>query len=91
MRQKNRSAIHERTEPNASTCTQDRPKEDHILVYTDASDDDSFSGLGIVIIDTKTQQRFIAENPVPPAFLTELRRERGTIINHLDGHDHQSP
>ena len=56
--------------------------EGHVLVYTDASDSPDHSGMGIVIIDTKTNRKFISECIVPPEFLNLLRRDRDAIINH---------
>lgn len=55
----------------------------HVLVYTDASDSPDHSGMGIVIIDMKTNRKFISECVVPPELLNILRRDQDAIINHL--------
>jgi hypothetical protein len=58
--------------------------EGHVLVYTDASDSPDHSGMGIVIIDTRTNRKFISECVVLSEFLNLLRRDRDAIINHLE-------
>ena len=37
----------------------------HVIVWTDASHSPSFSGLGVVLLDTATGKRYEAESPVP--------------------------
>jgi hypothetical protein len=59
-------------------------EEDHVLVYTDASDSPDHSGMGIVIIDKKNNTKYVSECIVPPKFISELRKDRSAIINHLE-------
>ena len=59
-------------------------EEDHVLVYTDASDSPDHSGMGIVIIDKKNNTKYVSECIVPPEFIAELRKDRSAIINHLE-------
>ena len=59
-------------------------EEGHVLVYTDASDSPEHSGMGIILFDTVTKEKFVAEAMVPPELLASLRKSRSAIINHLE-------